>query len=40
MKRLLIFCSACLWYVQVLAQSVSVVVVGDLMRERGPMRAL
>ena len=40
MKRLLIFCSACLWCVQVLAQSVSVVVVGDIMLEGGPMRAM
>lgn len=40
MKRLLIFCSACLWCVQVLSQSVSVVVVGDIMLEGGPMRAM
>jgi len=40
MKHLLIFCSACLWCVQVLAQSVSVVVVGDIMLEGGPMRAM
>ena len=40
MKRLLIFCSACLWCVQVLAQSVSVVVVGDIMLEGGPDRAV
>ena len=40
MKRLLIFCSACFWCVQVLAQSVSVVVVGDIMLEGGPMRAM
>ena len=40
MKRLLIFCSACLWCVQVLAQSVSVLVVGDIMLEGGPMRAM
>ena len=40
MRRLLIFCSACLWCVQVLSQSVSVVVVGDIMLEGGPMRAM
>ena len=40
MKRIWIFCSACLWCVQVLAQSVSVVVVGDIMLEGGPMRAM
>ena len=40
MKSLLIYCSASLWCVQVLAQSVSVVVVGDIMLEGGPMRAM
>ena len=38
MKRLTFFLGAWLWYAQVLAQSVSVVVVGDIMLEGGPLR--
>lgn len=40
MKRLLFFSGAWLWCAQVLAQSVSVVVVGDIMLEGGPLRAM
>lgn len=40
MKRLTFFLGAWLWYAQVLAQSVSVVVVGDIMLEGGPLRAM
>ena len=40
MKRLLVFSGALLWCAQVLAQTVSVVVVGDIMLEGGPLRAM
>lgn len=40
MKRLTSFLGAWLWCAQVLAQSVSVVVVGDIMLEGGPLRAM
>ena len=40
MRSLLLFGGVCLWCVQVLAQSVSVVVVGDIMLEGGPLRAM
>jgi len=40
MRSLLLFGVVCLWCVQALAQSVSVVVVGDIMLEGGPLRAM
>ncbi len=40
MKRLTFLLGACLWCAQVLAQSASVVVVGDIMLEGGPLRAM
>jgi len=40
MRSLLLFGVVCLWCVQALAQNVSVVVVGDIMLEGGPLRAM